>query len=207
MPLENPPAPAPALVLPSAGPPSCRHRAGCFPTGPRGDGGTPKAFRRRLVRSPVPAPRWLADEMLGRLARYLRFLGHDTEYVRGASDDEIVDRARLEGRRLVTRDRLLARRTPGALLLDSPYLPEQLRRIHAEVPGAGFELTFDRCTLCNGRLLPWAPAPGEPRPAEVPPITDGTERPVFSCEHCAHRYWEGSHTAQIRRQLAGWLSQ
>ncbi|MCI4361372.1 MAG: Mut7-C RNAse domain-containing protein, partial [Thermoplasmata archaeon] len=91
----------------------------------------------------MAAPRWLADEMLGRLSRYLRFLGHDTQYVRGQTDREIVEQIRRDGRRLLTRDRALAARVPGALLLASPYLPDQLRQLHAEAPDAGYSVTFD----------------------------------------------------------------
>jgi len=144
--------------------------------------------------------------MLGRLARYLRFLGHDTEYVRGLSDPEIVERIRTEGRRLVTRDRLLARRVPGSILLESPFLPEQLRSIHAAAPDAGYVVTFDRCTLCNGSLRPWPVPERTFWPVDIPRTTLETGAPIFECAGCGHRYWEGSHTARIRTQIAGWLS-
>src|SRR5580658_184832 len=67
-------------------------------------------------RDSLPA-RWWADEMLGRLARYLRMVGLDTAYVPGLTDDEVVRRAGAEGRTLLTRDRQLARRVPGAFLV------------------------------------------------------------------------------------------
>jgi uncharacterized protein with PIN domain len=152
----------------------------------------------------VTAPAWLADEMLGRLARYLRFFGHDTEYVRGLSDAEISARARSEGRRLLTRDRQLAREVDGSILIASPLLADQLRQLATEVPEAGYEVSFVRCTLCNGDLRSWSPATGGTWPEEIPrPRVDG-ERPIFECTRCGHRYWEGSHTEQIRRQVAEW---
>jgi len=55
-------------------------------------------------------PRFLADEMLGSLARWLRIMGYDTEYARGMSDSDILARSRVEGRIVLTRDRQLAER-------------------------------------------------------------------------------------------------
>lgn len=148
----------------------------------------------------MEAPRWLADEMLGRLARYLRFLGHDTLYVRDRTDAEIRDLARAEGRRLLTRDRDLAARTPRAVLLTSPDLDEQLRGLRTEFPHLSYEVRFDRCTACNGRLDPIPPSAGgaaaPPRPARL-----GANLPLYRCAACGHLYWEGSHTARIRERL------
>ena len=143
-------------------------------------------------------PRWLADEMVGRLARYLRFLGHDTVYVRGLEDDEIARRALREGRTLITRDRRLADRTPGALWLSSPELREQLRAVRASCPSAGYEVRFDRCTVCNGRLARVEAG----QLTELPPSVRGSAGPVFRCTECGHAYWEGSHTRRIREELA-----
>jgi uncharacterized protein with PIN domain len=150
-------------------------------------------------------PLWLADEMVGRLARYLRFLGHDTEYARGLADDEIVERARREGRILLTRDRRLAARVPHAVLLTSPYLAEQLRAVRASVPTAAFEPRFDRCTLCNGALVRTASV-SAPSRGDGPGTGGPATREVYECTRCAHRYWEGSHTRAVRQRVAEWLS-
>ena len=134
--------------------------------------------------------------MLGRLARYLRFLGHDTEYVRGLPDEEVAARALQEGRRLLTRDRDLARRTPGALCLESIDLGRQLRAVRDAEPLAGYVPNFTRCTVCNGALRPVSGAAAPARPPTGP---------VFACDRCGHRYWEGSHTARVRRDVERWL--
>lgn len=153
-------------------------------------------------------PRWLADEMLGRLSRYLRFCGQDVEYARGLSDEEIRQRAQAERRTLLTRDRLLAARTPGAVLLRTVQVGAQLREVQGAVPGLLWKVRFERCSICNGVLEPWSPPPGEPWPPEVP-HPKGVDPPdavvVYACRKCGHRYWEGSHTARIRRDLGNWL--
>jgi len=51
------------------------------------------------------AYRFLADAMLGRLARWLRMLGYDTWYDAAADDHSLVMRADYERRIVLTRDR------------------------------------------------------------------------------------------------------
>jgi uncharacterized protein len=148
----------------------------------------------------VPSPPLLADEMLGRLARYLRMLGCDTAYARGWSDDEIAKRAPEDGRRLLTRDRALARRVPGSVLLSHADLEGQLREVLRAIPDVSRELRFERCTLCNGNLAPVGPAPPTSGSGGRPP--DG--RTIYRCGACGHEYWDGSHTAAVRRRLEEW---
>lgn len=144
-----------------------------------------------------PEP-WLADEMLGRLARYLRFLGYDTEYARGLEDEEIAAWARREGRTVLTRDRALAQRTPGALRIRSPRIAEQLRELAIVEPALRREPRFERCTVCNG---PLGSANGPPPPGLLNP----PDTPLYRCLRCGHLYWEGSHTRHVRELLARWL--
>jgi|SRR5579871_3184351 len=151
----------------------------------------PPRWRRVADRPPL----W-ADEMLGRLARYLRILGYDTVYRPGLSDDAVVAALAADPRLLVTRDRGLARRLPArSLLLTSTALPEQLRAVARTLPGFTGVPTFDRCTRCNGQL---GPAPTD--------ASGGTGGPTFVCLACRHVYWEGSHTARVRSDVARWLA-
>jgi uncharacterized protein len=151
----------------------------------------------------VDETRWLADEMLGRLARYLRFLGYDTAYVRGLDDRSIAERCRTEGRILITRDRALAARVPRAILLQSPELAEQLRSLRQALPNLRTQVRFERCTVCNGRLaIGNSTANTE---GIVPPPIRSAGAGIFRCVECGHIYWEGSHTAEIRRHFSAWF--
>ena len=149
-------------------------------------------------------PRWLADEMLGRLARYLRFVGCDTLYVRDVSDDEIVARAGAEGRVVLTRDRELARRAPGAFWVASPHLPDQWRAVRAAWPDVPAELSYERCPICNGTLGRYAPGTDPVREAGLPTERVRAGLEVWACSACGQLYWEGSHAAHIRARLAAW---
>jgi hypothetical protein len=125
----------------------------------------------------------------------------------GGEDDEIRERARREHRILLTRDRELAGRTPGALWIASPGIGPQLRAVHEAFPQFPFEVRFDRCTACNGPLRPWSPAAGADWPEGVPREMREGRRPggVYRCAACGHSFWEGSHTTRIRRDVAAWV--
>ena len=152
----------------------------------------------------MAAPRWLADEMVGRLARYLRFVGCDTEYARGLSDPEILERARREDRIILTRDRRLAELADRSLLLTSPDLPAQWRAVRAAFPEVAEQVRPERCTDCNGRLRAYLPPAGSDRDPGVPWDRIDQGLALFRCEACGHLYWEGSHTAGINARLAEW---
>jgi hypothetical protein len=143
--------------------------------------------------------------MLGRLARYLRFFGHDTSYLRDREDEEIAEQAIREGRTLLTRDRALAARVPGALCLHSQQIGEQLREVRDAFPSFDYRPTFDRCAECNEALVRWAREPGEEWPAELPRERVEVGLAVYRCPSCGRRYWDGSHTDRIREKVAEWL--
>jgi uncharacterized protein len=151
-------------------------------------------------------PRWLVDEMLGRLARYLRFLGYDAENVRGVADDEIVRRARAENRRVVTRDRALARALPDSVLLTRTDIAGQMRELQTAFPTLRLDVRLDRCSLCNGRLSITERVPPEAARAVSVPLEVREGRiSLYSCTQCGHLYWEGSHTQSVRSRLAEWF--
>src|SRR5262249_11973894 len=142
--------------------------------------------------------RWIVDEMLGRLARYLRFLGEDAAYVSGISDDELLRQARAEERVLITRDRSLPYRTPGSVLLVPAALLDQLGELYALVPELPRRTRTRRCSECNGLLIA-EPAQASPRPGE-PDSPPGI--PTFRCAACGHQYWTGSHARAVDARLS-----
>lgn len=139
-------------------------------------------------------PRFLADEMLGSLARWLRVMGYDAEYARDMRDDDILHRAVEEGRTLLTRDRELARKAgERGMLLHSDDGVEQLEEVVRQ-----FDLVFNeertRCTLCNRDLVPIGPEEASER---VPPRVLERHREFLSCPSCGRVYWKGTHWAGI----------
>ena len=56
------------------------------------------------------APRFLADRMVGKLAKWLRILGYDTVSLPQLSPEGVMREGRRQGRLILTRDTRLLRR-------------------------------------------------------------------------------------------------
>ena len=98
--------------------------------------------------------KFLADSMLGRLARWLRILGYDVVYETSISDDDLIAKALRENRIILTMDRELADResAKNALLLKSYDYKEQLKHVITHYKVDCESHIFSRCLLCNERL-------------------------------------------------------
>lgn len=151
------------------------------------------------VDEPAGEPRFLADAMLGRLARWLRLLGFDTAYDAAIGDPELARRAFEERRIVLTRDRALPEewRLPRVIVLRAESLREQLRELAREIPIRGGR-PFSRCTHCNALLQEAAPLEVA---AELPARVRASQTSFRRCSACRRVYWEGSHVARIRRAL------
>jgi len=153
-----------------------------------------------------PGPLFLADVMLGRLARWLRMLGLDTAYDPSATDEELLRRSRGERRTLLTRDRALAARAgPGqCLLVGSEELSVQLPQVVRPLGLDWRAGLFSRCTRCNGGLLPAS----KRVVAGKVPMRVLLEQECFTrCADCGRIYWHGSHTRRARRVLEQMLGE
>jgi uncharacterized protein with PIN domain len=148
--------------------------------------------------------RFAADAMLGRLARYLRFLGHDVSYRPHAEDDDLVREAGAEGRVLLTRDRAIVRerKVDRALLVESETVLEQLREVVTALELDWRAPRSRRCTLCNAIL---EPAPRETVVGRVAPRVLSAHDRFERCPRCDRIYWEGSHALRMRERIAGVL--
>ena len=58
----------------------------------------------------APELRFMADEMLGKLAKWLRTIGYDTVYYTGGGDSALVQQALAEDRVILTGDSHLVKR-------------------------------------------------------------------------------------------------
>ena len=144
-------------------------------------------------------PAFAVDKMLGRLARWLRILGHDVAYGRHLSGRALVECARREGRFLLTRDTRLLRdpHLPPHLFVTSDHFREQLRQVAAAVPlGDGF---LHRCLECNRPLETVA---RDEAGAVAPPYVLATQTRFQRCPHCGRLYWPATHRAHMLEELA-----
>ena len=141
-----------------------------------------------LVGAPGEVQRFAVDWMLGRLARWLRILGHDVAYGRHLRDRTLVDSARREERLLLTRD---------TRLLRDPHLPRHLF-VESAVPLGGAPL-LTRCLDCN---RPLDEVPRDQVRDRVPPYVWDTAPRFLACGRCGRVYWPATHRAHMLRELA-----
>ena len=141
--------------------------------------------------------KFLADHMLGKLAKYLRFMGYDTFYPRGdMSDDAIIEIAEREGRIILTRDKELAARSNGVYIESDDYR-EQLRFL-AKKFGLSDENMLTRCSVCNEPLVP---VDKEKICDRIPEYVYEHHDEFYLCPRCNRVYWYGSHTERIEREI------
>jgi len=157
---------------------------------------------RRDVLAGGKALRFVADAMLGKLAKWLRVLGHDTHY-ESRYPAGSLDRLAREGRYLLTRDRSKANRHPEAVLLTSNGVGEQVEELNVRIPLATDPAEwFTRCLVCN--VLLQEPPPRDSREAVPEYVYYENTKNIRSCPSCGRCYWPGSHRKQMLRQLEKW---
>jgi uncharacterized protein with PIN domain len=142
--------------------------------------------------------RFLADHMLGSLARWMRFFGFDCSYPEVLPDKEMVDIAKNEGRIILTRDRDLAnRKNVKTLYIESTDLEKQLIQV---LKTFDLKITdpFTRCSVCNSVLIEVKKAEVE---GKVPERVFVWQEEFLMCEHCQKYYWQGTHFRGIKDKL------
>ena len=139
----------------------------------------------------------LCDHMLGSLARWLRFMGYDTAYPEQGPDRTLIERARAEGRILLTRDKELAARVPGSVAVRSDLLEEQIREV-ASTLSLHLVDPLSRCSLCNERLVQVSV---EAVHGLVPEGVRSRHHEFWRCPSCRRVYWQGSHWDKMVERL------
>ena len=110
--------------------------------------------RRRRLQAPTER-RFIADAMLGKLARWLRLLGFDCAYDSEIADEDLVRRGIAEERIILSRDRALPEEwwTPWIYLIHEESLRHQLRELirRFDLAASGRLLSRSRCSGAGPR--------------------------------------------------------
>ena len=146
---------------------------------------------------PPPAPRFVLDQHLGRLAERLRLLGFDTLYRNDYHDPEQAQIAHDERRILLTRDLGLLKRSAviyGAFVRATDP-EEQVIEIVRRWNLFDALAPFQRCMRCNGLLEQVSKAEVADK---LLPQTRADHSEFHRCTGCAQIYWPGSHFASMQ---------
>jgi uncharacterized protein len=145
--------------------------------------------------------KFIADVMVGKLARWLRVLGIDVAYSNAYKDDEIIRIANAETRIVLTRDAgLVNRRTSvRCVLIESDSYDRQLDQVIHEFGLKDFKI-FSRCLECN---VPLEEVDKEAVFERVPPYVYLTQKRFAVCPACNRVFWHGTHADEMLKRIRG----
>lgn len=143
--------------------------------------------------------KFIADAMLGRLARWLRFMGYDTLYYPDIPDSRLLRLSREENRLILTRDTHFRRRgIDNCLFINSDDVFRQVAEVTGALGLKGKSPGRSRCANCNGVL----------EDVEKRDVSDAVPEYVYAnfgrfqrCALCGNVYWKGSHYKRLIETL------
>jgi hypothetical protein len=146
--------------------------------------------------------RFVAEPMLGKLAKWLRMIGYDVLYQRSYREEDLI-RFTAQGRRLLSRRTEAQAHHPGVILIRSDHVGEQLKELRnlgcLKLDRSKF---FTRCLRCN---VPLREADLESARSSLPDyVWHENLSGIRCCPECGRFFWPGTHRDRMLRQLAGW---
>lgn len=135
---------------------------------------------------------FVAENTLGKLAKWLRMLGFDTVYER----EPLAEKRPGAGRIRLTRTRRVAMlHAPGRVIfITSDRVLDQIRQVVTALGLTQADIDpFSRCIRCNASIesIDKSSVFGQ-----VPDYIWETQDTFRRCPRCTRVYWPGSHTTQ-----------
>lgn len=147
--------------------------------------------------------KFLADSMLGKMARWLRMLGQDVTYNVELNDNELLDLAKKESRVLLTKDLELFQRAAvrgiDAFFVEGKSESARLAEV-AQRYGLALAIDMEKsnCPVCNTKLQA---TPKAALSNELQKNTYTYYERFWKCPNCGQIYWQGAHWKQISNTL------
>lgn len=148
--------------------------------------------------------KFICDDNLGKLAKWLRTLGYDTLFFDPIEDGELVKIALKDDRVVLSRDRELSRfkLKPGERILhiESERPLEQLKQVvklfKLKTPK---EQIFSRCLICNQVL---ERVDKEKIKDRLYPYVSQTQDNYMHCPQCDRIFWPATHVERMIKTLS-----
>ena len=144
---------------------------------------------------------FMADAMLGKIARKLRMFGFDTIYDPNIDDMDILDSSKNKGRVVLTSDRMLFKRCKkkgiDTILTYKMTEIENLVTIFSSlnIKSINSQKVPFLCTSCNGLLETIIDK--NSIKYDIPVRLLHSNKIFYKCTNCRKIFWRGSHMEQI----------
>jgi uncharacterized protein with PIN domain len=144
--------------------------------------------------------KFIVTKELGRLAKWLRILGFDSEYFVQENAGSLIIQALRDERIIITRNSHLPK-TKGVrvILIATERIKEQLSEtLHKLNIRPDESLMFSRCIICNVELID---IEKEAIKDKVPEYVFRTQEDFITCPNCNRIYWQGTHWGNVAKTL------
>jgi uncharacterized protein with PIN domain len=148
--------------------------------------------------------KFIADNNVGKLARWLRLIGYDTVLLERKDDAQMIKIARAENRTILTKDAQFMKRrlvTDGTLKTLHTKQDEPEVQVQEVVESLSLDYhfkPFSRCLECNQALV----ARGREDVKDLIPARVFEAHNQYSqCPACHRVYWLGTHWQAMGKKL------
>ena len=146
--------------------------------------------------------KFLCDQMLGTLAKWLRIYGYDTYFASSKIDDEkLLEISKNENRILITRDKELIqnarRENLKPIELKTTDIDEQISAVLGDVKIDKTKV-LSRCILCNTKVEEIKK--GDVK-GKVPERVFENNEKFWFCKKCKKIYWRGTHYEKMFEKI------
>jgi uncharacterized protein with PIN domain len=148
--------------------------------------------------------RFIVDQNVGKLARWLRMMGYDTRLFSGQDDGQMIAIARKETRVILTRDtQIMKRRVVSGGQIKAVLLADDApeRQMHQVIATLGLSPRFRPFTICLECNQPLEARSPQQVKDLVPPYVFRTQHQYMACPTCHRVYWQGTHWQAMTERL------
>jgi uncharacterized protein with PIN domain len=148
--------------------------------------------------------KFIVDNNVGKLAKWLRIMGYDTLFFNGSDDSGMITIALAEDRVMLTRDTQIMKRrvvTSGQLKAILIQSDEPERQIHQVIDSLNLDWQFKPFTICLECNQPLVERSKEQVKDVVPPYVYKTQSQYMECPACHRIYWRGTHWQTMTKKL------
>jgi uncharacterized protein with PIN domain len=141
--------------------------------------------------------KFIADVMLGGLAKYLRMLGIDTKYYKNIDDKSIVKISEEEDRVILTKDKKMVKELnpKNVYIVEANHTIDQTKEVVDRFDLRSQVNPLSRCLICNSVLR--EVTKGEVKEL-VDEITFNSFDEFYVCDNCKKVYWHSTHTDRMQ---------